>query len=355
MAPGAASAPPSTGGGSETDESGAVGGVARAAERNAAATRLDFRLKKHTRATLRSSPCSGVSKRRPGDDQMPRHRAPSTPTAPRASTPCPSGPASGLGDRRSGSFHVKPVAARTAGTPGKAGPQEFVLNTPASMSYRPAPVPTAPYAVGGCLPGAFHVKRSPTSRSADALVPGVSLRPQPQRHGLPTHGRPPSSARQALPGRHPGGCGDRGAPTCRSDERGPAERVDSIRPAVGLQVRDHDSGWHRDRALQRNPPATRMARTLQETAPPHLARSGPCAGTARSLTQRNRTAALGDRPVPRETSAARTRTTSRALPGRRSSSRRPRPSLPPGSRDRPRRTCAAPCAPARPPGRRCVP
>lgn len=66
--------------------------AADAATDLAAATRLDFRLKKHTRATLRSRGCSAVSKRRPPDDQIrtgrhsrgsqsrsSRHSAPGTP------------------------------------------------------------------------------------------------------------------------------------------------------------------------------------------------------------------------------------------------------------------------------------
>lgn len=325
MAPGAASAPPSTGGGSETDESGAVGGVARAAERNAAATRLDFRLKKHTRATLRSSPCSGVSKRRPGDDQMPRHRAPSTPTAPRTSTPFPSGPASGLGDRGSDSFHVKPVAARTAGTPGKAGPQEFVLNAPGEHAVLARS--RSHCAICGRRPPPRGVSRETQPHVAvSRRARSRRLAPAATAATWPTHAR--TTAQFSAAGDTWTSSGRLRRPR-RADlyvrRTGPG-RARRQHPACGRPA----GARPRHRVAPRprtpaEPPATRMARTLQETAPPHLARSGPCTGTARSLTQRNGTAALGDRPVPRETSAARTRTTSRALPGRRSSSRRPRP------------------------------
>jgi hypothetical protein len=55
---------------SKADESDAVAAAADAATDLAAATRLDFRLKKHTRVTLRSRTCSSVSKRRLQSDQI---------------------------------------------------------------------------------------------------------------------------------------------------------------------------------------------------------------------------------------------------------------------------------------------
>ena len=65
---------------SEADKSGSAAFAAGVATDAAAATRLDFRLKKHTRVTLRSRASSSVSKRRPRGDQIP----PSTRNAPRA-------------------------------------------------------------------------------------------------------------------------------------------------------------------------------------------------------------------------------------------------------------------------------
>ncbi|MDR7383310.1 hypothetical protein J2S48_002825 [Promicromonospora iranensis] len=56
--------------GSEADESDAVSVTADAATDAAAATRLDFRLKKHTSVTLRSTACSAASKRRSRRDRF---------------------------------------------------------------------------------------------------------------------------------------------------------------------------------------------------------------------------------------------------------------------------------------------
>ncbi len=56
--------------GPEADDSDVSSAAARAATAAAAAARLDFRLKKHTRVTLRSRPCSSVPKRRRAGDQL---------------------------------------------------------------------------------------------------------------------------------------------------------------------------------------------------------------------------------------------------------------------------------------------
>lgn len=98
--------------GSEADESGAVTEAADAATDLAAATRLDFRLKKHTRVTLRSTDCSASSKRRPQGDRI--HSSSVLRSARRAamsfdgveSERCPKSLPAPWAIRRSG-FHVK--------------------------------------------------------------------------------------------------------------------------------------------------------------------------------------------------------------------------------------------------------
>src|SRR5690606_13547330 len=90
------------------DESVATTG-SDAAAAAAAAFRLDFRLKKHTRVTLRSLPCSSVPKRRPRGDQF-RPPATSDRTDPTRRVDEPfhvKHPPRRLDSLRS--FHVKPV------------------------------------------------------------------------------------------------------------------------------------------------------------------------------------------------------------------------------------------------------
>lgn len=109
---------PTAEGGSEADESGTVVGAAGAATGAAAATRLDFRLKKHTCVTLRSRACSGVPKRRPSRDQI------------RSGTPCRPTPSDSM-----------TASSLLLGSPVITTPPDERVSRETCRGWRPVPPP----------------------------------------------------------------------------------------------------------------------------------------------------------------------------------------------------------------------
>ncbi|PUB28792.1 hypothetical protein C8K30_103213 [Promicromonospora sp. AC04] len=166
---------------SEADKSGSAAFATGAATGAAAATRLDFRLKKHTCVTLRSRACSSVSKRRPRGDQI-RCSTRNLPSAPGSTSPSPSSTLSwplptGQAPRGTRPFHVKRSHSESVALPGQGwlpGPDRMARSRP------------------------FHVKRNPAPRTKQIQSAAVDLSTSPQRRpdvGRASAGRRPDVGR----------------------------------------------------------------------------------------------------------------------------------------------------------------